>query len=89
MRAFARFVPIVRIASRPGRRTGVLGPPGQGLDAHRARPRVEVEHAGAPTAGPRLENSPSRARSDSGRVPSGTGASRSPFASPAMIRIEP
>src|SRR6266567_8538979 len=33
---------------------------------------------------PRLENTPSRARSDTGRVPAGTGASRVPFAEPAM-----
>ena len=37
------------------------------------------------TLDPRLENTPSRARSDTGLVPSGTGPSRVPLACPAMI----
>src|SRR5439155_13998625 len=39
------------------------------------------------TRSPRLEKRPSRTRSPIGRVPAGTGASRTPFADPAITRI--
>ena len=71
---------------RAGRRTVArAGAPGQRLDpdAPRCR-RTGRGPARRRPSGPRLENRPSRARSDSGRVPSGTGASRIPFASPAI-----
>src|SRR5205823_4096913 len=41
----------------------------------------------AATRSPRLEKRPSRARSDMGRVPAGTGARRTPLAEPPMILI--
>src|SRR5438874_1292647 len=47
-------------------------------------PAYRSRTAASATAGPRLENSPSLARSDMGRVPAGTGASLTPFAEPAM-----
>src|SRR5215203_2320657 len=52
------------------------------VPANRSRTR-------SPTTEPRLENTPSRTRSDTGRTPCGTGPSRTPFASPAMTRTRP
>src|SRR4051812_28582326 len=49
------------------------------VPANRSRTR-------SPTTEPRLEKTPSRTRSETGRTPGGTGPSRTPFASPAMIR---
>ena len=49
------------------------------LPANRSRTRTDS------TVLPKLENNPSRARSDMGRVPAGTGASRVPLAAPATI----
>src|SRR5712691_9249914 len=50
------------------------------VPANRSRTRAHSTRA------PREENSPSRARSDIGRVPAGTGARRTPRAEPAITR---
>ena len=61
--------------------------PRQRLDPDARRSRRTGRGTLAPsTRAPRLAKSPSRAMSDTGRVPGGTGPSRVPFAAPAMTR---
>ena len=62
----------------------VLGAPRQRLDRHRAGPAYRSRTRVPRTPAPRLENTPSRALSETGRTPRGTGPSRTPLAVPAI-----
>src|SRR5262245_37841082 len=84
--ARARLSRIVRTAARSrSTRTACSAPrdsasmPIAPVPAYRSRTRAPG------TCSARLENTPSRAASETGRTPFGTGASRTPFAEPATI----